>query len=242
ALVATIQASPTGTFSGLVLTVPAGVPDGAYSVNAVGTISNAQVTATLTVQSSSHAVGAGVSLSPTAALKGARVQVSGAGFVPGELVLITINSVVLASIAADAGGAFVNAGFTIPSNVGPGSVSVVAFGATSQRMASTVLDVLAAPVAAPARIAISPGSTVPGGSVTIEGSGFQGREIILIKVDSAIVLSPTADANGTFSVTYVARLGLGGHTVVATGAASQRTVSTTLAIGRPVMVGMSSCG
>ena len=237
-LISSVPASPLGSFSGVVLNIPAGTPNGAYSVAAVGATSNTSATATLTVQTTAPTVSAGVSLNPTAALRGATIRASGAGFVPGELVLITINSVVLASVAADGAGGFANLSFVVPSNLGIGPVSVVAFGSTSQRIANALLTVLAAPVASPARVSVAPGSTIPGGSVTITGSGFQGHEIILIKVDAGIVMSPTAGGDGSFSATYLARLGLGSHTILAVGATSQRSATTSLEIGRPVMVGM----
>ncbi|HVC79355.1 MAG TPA: hypothetical protein VNL35_02495, partial [Chloroflexota bacterium] len=119
-----------------------------------------------------------------------------------------------------------------------GPVSVAAFGSTSQRIANAVLTILAAPVAAPAEIRVAPGSTIAGGQVTITGSGFQAHEIILLKVDGAIALSPTTGGDGSFSVSYTAKLGLGRHSATATGASSQRTATTYLVVGRPVMVGM----
>ncbi|MGH2408988.1 MAG: hypothetical protein ACRDGS_01340, partial [Chloroflexota bacterium] len=200
--------------------------------------SNASATAALSVQTTVPTVSAGVSLSPIAALRGTRIVASGAGFVPGELVLITINSVVLASVTADAAGAFVSAGFAVPTDLGIGPVSVTAFGSTSQRIATAVLTVVAAPVAAPPGVQVAPGSTISGGQVTITGRGFKAHEIVLLRVDGAIVFSPTAGGDGSFSVAYTARLGLGRHAVVATGASSQRSATAYLDVGRPVMVGM----
>ncbi len=200
-LISSVPASPVGAFSGIVLNIPAGTPNGAYSVSAVGATSNTSASAILTVQTASPTVSAGLSLNPVAALRGATIRASGAGFVPGELVLITISSVVLASVTADGAGAFANQGFVVPGNLGIGPVSVAAFGATSQRIADAVLTVLPAAIAAPARVSVAPGGTIPGGAVTITGRGFQGHEIILIKVDSAIVLTPTAGGDGSFSAT-----------------------------------------
>ncbi|HXT36496.1 MAG TPA: hypothetical protein VN837_13050 [Chloroflexota bacterium] len=237
-LISTVLASPLGAFSGVVVAIPVGTPNGGYTVSAVGATSNTTATAALTVQTTVPTVSAGVSLSPAAALRGARILASGAGFVPGELVLITINSVVLASVTADAAGSFANAGLVVPTDLGIGPVSVAAFGSTSQRIADTVLTVLAAPVAAPAEIRVAPGSTIVGGQVTITGSGFKAHEIILLKVDGAVALSPTAGGDGSFSVSYTAKLGLGQHAVTATGASSQRAVTAYLVVGRPVMVGM----
>lgn len=237
-LIGTVLASPQGAFSGVVVDVPAGSPNGRYTVSAVGATSNTTATGSLIVQTTVPTVSAGVSLNPTAALRGGRIVASGAGFVPGELVLITINSVVLASVTADTAGAFVNAGFAVPADLGVGPVSVAAFGSTSQRIANAVLTVLAAPAAAPAEVQVAPGSTISGGQVTITGRGFRAHEIILLKVDGAIALSPTTGSDGAFSVSYTAKLGLGRHAVVAAGASSQRSATTYLAVGRPVMVGM----
>ncbi len=237
-LITGLVAGPGGTFGGYVLTLPAGTAPGAYSVTATGATSNAQASATLTVKASASSTSVGLSLSPPAGLKGAKINASGVGFVPGELVLITVNSVVAASVTADAGGSFVNLGFIVPTSLGKGPAAVLAFGSTSNRTAGAVLTVLAAAPPAQARLGITPGATSPSGKVTLSGTGFQAHEIVLIKVDGAFALSPTADAAGAFRVIYTANLGLGSHAVTALGAVSERSARATLVIGRPVQAGM----
>jgi hypothetical protein len=237
-LITGIVAGPGGTFGGYVLTLPAGTAPGAYTVAAVGATSNVQASATLTVKTAASAGSVGLSLSPPAALKGAKISASGVGFVPGELVLITINSVVVTSVTADAGGSFVNLGFTVPATLGKGPAAVLAFGSTSNRTGSAVLTVLATAPRAPARLALTPGATSPNGKVAVTGSGFQAHEIVLIKVDGGFALSPTADATGAFHATYTANLDIGSHAVIAQGAVSERTARATLVIGRPVQAGM----
>ncbi len=237
-LVTGIVAGSAGTFGGYVLSLPTGTAPGIYTVTAVGATSNAQASATLTLNASASSTSVGLSLSPPSGLKGAKVHASGVGFVPGELVLITVNSVVVASVTADAGGSFVNAGVTIPATLAKGPVAVVAFGATSNRTSSAVFTVLAAAAPAPARLGITPGATSPNGKVTLVGSGFRAREIVLIKIDGAFALSSHADATGAFRLSYSANLGLGSHSVVAQGAGSERTARATLVVGRPVQAGM----
>jgi large repetitive protein len=237
-LITGIIAGSGGTFGGYVLTLPTGTAPGAYTITAVGATSNAQASATLNVRASPSSTSAGLSLSPSSGLKGARITASGVGFVPGELVLITINGAVAASATADAGGSFVNVGFTVPTMLGRGPVAVLAFGATSNRTSSAVLTVLGAPPPAPARLEITPGATSTNRKVTLVGSGFRAHEIVLIKVDGAFALSSTANAAGTFRLSYTTKLGLGSHTVIAQGAASERSARAVLVIGRPVQAGM----
>lgn len=237
-LVASMVADGSGTFGGYVLTLPAGTAPGAYSVTAAGATSNAQASAALTVIATAPSATAALSLNPRAALRGSRVEASGVGFVPGELVLITVNSAVVASATADAGGAFVRAGFVVPAALGKGPAAVLAFGSTSRRSAAAVLTVLAVPTSAPARLAISPAETVPSGRVTLSGSGFKAHEIILVRIDGAFAFSKTADAGGAFRIGYTASLGYGTHTLAAEGASSERKATATLVIGRPAQAGM----
>ncbi|MDT0117070.1 LamG-like jellyroll fold domain-containing protein [Microbacterium sp. PRF11] len=85
-----------------------------------------------------------------------------------------------------------------------------------------------------AQIDTSADSVVQGGTVTVTGTGFAANEKIALELHSDVLVlgEATTDAAGAFSqtVTVPATAPVGDHEVVATGADSARTASTSLAV------------
>ena len=118
-----------------------------------------------------------------------------------------------------------------------------------------LVALVAAPAAAQYDFTVSPGDVVPGGSVTVSGSGCQPGETVTITLtqvaatkavgDSVVIATATTDANGAFTITFVVpegtavgsytltancgghQVGVGDLNVVAPGTATTTPGSTT---------------
>jgi hypothetical protein len=86
----------------------------------------------------------------------------------------------------------------------------------------------------------SPGTALPGQSLTIGGSGWAAGEIVVVRLDGALIMAPTANSAGAFSGRYTVRVGVGRHTITASGGRSGRSAAASLAVVRPVQVGIGA--
>jgi hypothetical protein len=231
-------ADTTGAFSGDILTIPANFPPGTYNVVARGATSGAQASATLVVQPAAPTITAGISASPSQVTAGSGVSMSGTGFSGGEQVRISLNNALVLVATANADGSFVNAAFTISRSAPPGRYGISATGAASGRVATTVVTVVAPPTVA--SVYASSGTVQPGQTLTIGGSGWDVGEIVVVRLDGALIMAPTANAAGNFSGRYTVGVGVGRHTITASGGRSGRSAAASLTVARPVQVGIGA--
>ncbi|HEV2583634.1 MAG TPA: hypothetical protein VGT44_22425 [Ktedonobacteraceae bacterium] len=149
---------------------------------------------------------------------GATAQVSGGGFLPNETVNLTWNIGSLGTqkagvaVAGYDGSVFSN--ITMPSLPHGVQASLVATGLISGLTASTLV------VESPA-IYSTPTQSVVGTSVKVQGGGFGSNEHVQVLFQNKPVASPTTNAKGAFSATFVvpttAQTGYQTNGIIATG-------------------------
>ena len=86
--------------------------------------------------------------------------------------------------------------------------------------------------AAKAAASVSPASILPGGRLTVSGTGFRPDESVAISLDGAQLTTLPTDRIGAFSYSWntAASIKVGTHTVTLTGALSNRTVSAKVSV------------
>ncbi|HVA88867.1 MAG TPA: hypothetical protein VNL71_03405 [Chloroflexota bacterium] len=233
---ATITADGAGALNNSGVTIPAGTQAGTYSIVAVGLTSNRTANAPLQVTAPT----ATLSANPTTFAPDDSVQVSGANFVPGEVVNIVLaatsgsGSVVLGQVNANSAGAFGPAKLQIPFGIPAGSLQLVATGQTSKRQATVAVT---ANVSA-ATLTVAPTSTKPGQIVVATGTHFQPGEAVtldLVSLSSSVrVGNATASSAGDFTsgnLTIPANTPEGTVTLVATGSTSHLSATAQLSVG-----------
>jgi large repetitive protein len=197
----TATANSQGGFSATVI-VP-NAPAAVYSIGARGASSGTFFAATYTVKLS-------FLFSPNNGPQGATVSASGTGFASGESVTLywsctakpCTGSPVLATVVADAGGAFSNVQFTVPTNAQAGVVKVGVLGTTNFVTVNFTVT---------ATLIIVPGSGAHGSAAKVSGTGFEPSAAITVSWNcsaascpSPVTLAtPTTDANGDFSAVSV---------------------------------------
>jgi len=145
----------------------------------------------------------GVILSQTSGKMGAQVNITGTGFDAGRTLAITLGSMPLRSTTTDASGSFSDR-FTVP-QMDVGSYNLNASDGTN--MASIAFAVTSS-------FNISPTTGYVGSTVTIKGGGYNG--LVTIKYDDDIVANAIANADGSFSTTFVVPASIHGyHTITA---------------------------
>jgi hypothetical protein len=137
---------------------------------------------------------------------GASMPISGNGFNSGAAVIIKHDNQQLASTVADNSGAFA-VNITIPPSP-PGDFKVIA----SDGVNSVSFNIAVTPSA---KTSIASGYV--GTEIVVSGSAFPPSGKITINYDSSAVAGTTADANGSFSVSFKAPASKGGtHIIEAT--------------------------
>jgi hypothetical protein len=137
-----------------------------------------------------------LAVSPLTTWPAQRVTVTGLAFAPGEAVDIywgNIDAPALATATASGTGSFVTS--LVAPQVISGTYAVIAVGHSGHH-ASTRLQIKAG-------LALTPASGLPGTTVRVVGSGFQGGEAVAVWWDTPTVLvgKTTASATGSFSGT-----------------------------------------
>ncbi|HEY8282848.1 MAG TPA: DUF5719 family protein [Chloroflexota bacterium] len=224
----TAHVHANGDFS-LSVVVPANTPQGTVSVVATGTTSHLSV---------SHPISVGAlpaTLKTSGTVKaGGTVAVAGTGFIPGEAVNFQlrggkISSLALGSVIADTAGKVTVAHLVIPSLVPAGTYSMVAYGQTSGRSATSTLAVQAPPAAAPILSVLGgvpgPGGSYlvsPGGLAEIAGSNFPAHARVTIALVAAgkataltVVTASSTGALGPYGVTLPANTVAGAYSLEA---------------------------
>ncbi|GAC1467369.1 MAG: hypothetical protein NVS2B16_17260 [Chloroflexota bacterium] len=244
----TAQTNGAGSFS-TALPVPAGALVAKVTVVAKGP--HAQAGSTLNVVR----LAASLSIQPNPASPGQTVTISGAGLSAGVSVTLTAviplfgggTRTVSATVGTNGQGQY-TAQLRIPRHAASGPITVTARSAHGQRSVQLQVGHI------PSRITISPASTVPGGSVTISGSGYNAGARIDINVTvrthsgaaQALPLTATTNGNGQFSVVLQlpATVAGGVYTVAAKSAASGRVRTAQITVAKlvPSIVAVPTTG
>jgi hypothetical protein len=129
-LVKTFTTSAQGTFSNVGLTIPTNSPYGKATISLVGTRSNRKAATTVQI---TKVIGAGMTVAPTVAHRGASMTVTGHGFVAHETVLIYLRGTLVQAVTADKNGNFGRTKFTVPGSMHTGVTTLKLVGAQSGR-------------------------------------------------------------------------------------------------------------
>ncbi len=172
---------------------------------------------------------AALAVAPSTTNRGGIVDVSGAGFAPREIVVVTLKGVRAAVARADRNGLLPATGISVPYALTPGSYTVAATGVTSKRTATATVTVQQLTPT----IAISASSATPGAREIVRGAGFGRRERVTLSLNGAALETLPAvitTTNGAFTATFVVpRILLqGSNTVSAIGNRSRINALTGL--------------
>ena len=169
--------------------LPFAATSATYTATGVTTATPSTVTIGLS------AFNAGLTLSAYYAQGGSAETISGAGYVPGESVVVTWDGAAVSTITADTMGNF-SLPTTVPYADG-GNKKVVATGSTSMATASTTFT------QATIYVSLQLGSYAgaPGTAVTFVGTGYMPGETVDITTDriTGIVAHFKADSSGSFT-------------------------------------------
>lgn len=232
-----VQTATNGVFR-FTYTVPVDIPAGSYLLRGTGLISHISGYARLIVS----VLTATVEARPASVTPGADIRVSGTGFLPGEVVTITVinpsgsAAFTLGQAHVDAAGAFASAALRMPFGVAAGRQNIVVTGQRSNRQASTSVTV----GVQAATLQVTPSVVKPGTRLTVTGAHFQPHEAVsidLVTLNGTIHLgSSRTTATGSFGVggLPVPRSAPSGtFSVVATGATSHLSATAQIRVVAP---------
>ncbi len=230
-----VTASSTGSFGPLHELLSPSTPLGDYTVLAQGQSSGQYASQPLSIglqaaTPSPTAVPMALTLTPGTVVVGGQVSVAGAGFAPGEQIVVKLGDSPGATTLVGPDGSFSGYVFTVATSMSPGTYALTVTGQSSGRVASAALTLQAAQ----AGITISPATAAPGGRVVVAGSGFVGGETISVAVKGAIVQHAVVSASGSFDgVAFAVPAGLApGDYVVSVQGTSGRTATATLTVAQ----------
>lgn len=210
-----------GAFGPIPFTVPLGTTAGQHMITM-------RTSAGHTVASAAVAISvapAALILTPVSGVAGGSVQVTGAGFLPGETVHVLLGTSVLAAPVANAGGQM-SAVVTLPQTLTAGTVTLRAVGQISQLAASAVLTIPAPSVS------LSHASILPGLTLTVTGRNFAAHEAVVVALGGTPLATVMADGSGGFVVNLTVPVAqtAGAAEVAATGQIGQQVARANLAI------------
>ncbi len=228
--VGTVTTSSTGTFTKSI-TVPSSAAVGSHTITATGGTSKI-------VESGKYSVLAinSLSISPTSALPGAVITVSGAGYNATETVTIKLGSTTIGT-ATTSSGAF-SVSVTIPLTMVPGTYTMTGTGATSGHVDSASFT-----VNAPITLTLSKTYGLPGTIITVSGSGYAAAESVVIKLGSTQIGTATT-VSGAFSASVTIPLTTlpGTYSITATGVTSGHVDQAPFKVLAPTLVLNPSSG
>jgi hypothetical protein len=153
--------------------------------------------------------------------------VSGAAFQPGENVIIQFRGTEVADTTEVGTDGSFSYSVLVPSQVTPGYHTVAAIGSTGD---SAVTTTFVNPGGC-ARLDLSPDVLKPGGTTIANGNGCAPGSNVTITIDSRLIASATADAQGAFSANVTPDKSFSGEqTVKATCGANQLATLLTLEV------------
>ncbi len=172
---ATATVAEDGTFSAS-LTVPAGYPQGAATLSAVGSVSDTPASAEITVAAAGPA---SISTDP-AVSQGGTTQVAGTNFKPGENVVLTLPAdapaaAVTVNAVADPAGNF-SVPFEVPKNHPTGPSFTLTAAGDADSTASTTFEITKGDWAI--SVTAAPSAVPQGASTSVAGTGFAAGETV----------------------------------------------------------------
>jgi hypothetical protein len=145
-----------------------------------------------------------ISLLPSSGPIGAEVTVTGTGFGANKVVTIRFLEEHVRTSATDVAGSFLDS-FVVPQNES-GNYQVSASDGVAT--ANSIFTITTS-------VGLEPNTGHVGTLITVNGTGFTGA--VTIQYDGEIVATTTADANGTFSLSFAAPKSGHGHHAVLVG-------------------------
>lgn len=145
-----------------------------------------------------HPIRPGIGLLPNWAYPGAVAHVNGTSFVPREIVLIYFRGRLVQAVTADRNGRFFRASFKVPAGTPLGYAPIRLLGSVSGR-ATTALLRVTQPAPRKPVVLVSAATPQRGATVLLHGSGFAGKEIVLVRYRGSLVEAFTTDSHGTFA-------------------------------------------
>jgi hypothetical protein len=231
----------SGNLPGVSVTIP-NVTGGNYQIVATDGVNRA---------STGFSVPSSLTLSPTSGATGSGVTVTGTGFFENESIIIGWdqpgNQLPPTNLTANGNGGF-STNVNVPSGASNGNHTVFATGVSSRFALNATFNVNGTNNVGGANLTLSPGSGPVGTTTTVSlnGTGFNASEQVNLAVDGGGVSSVTSDGNGNFSTTVQmsSSLGVGAHTISATGASSGHSASVTFFVtaGGRAQAAASACG
>ncbi len=213
-----VTTDANGAFSGVAWTVPAGYSAGDTVSFTATDVSGSLSTATVTIVAPA--------LSATDAPQGGTVNVTGSGFVPGEVVTITLPGGGTEVVNASDDGT-ISYAWPVPETQAIGNVTFTALG-ESGRTASADATI-SRPAAS---LVASPNPVAPGDTVTLTGGNFAPNETVTLTLPVVCAITGgtpvVADSAGAFTVTCAVNAGVADGTSLnfsATGNGSGRSAT-----------------
>lgn len=215
--IASTTTSASGSFSGVALALPLSLSNTVATVSAVGAVSNAAVSAGITVGQ----LYPSIAPSTWYTSPGTIISVTGSGFAPGEAVAVNAGAS-HASTTADAQGNFLLNNFALPTTGGV-TVPLTALGARSGASASVGIFL----TGFNPWITLSTYWAQGGSPLTISGQGFAPNEAVGFTSGGKTLASTTAGADGSLTLnTQVPFAPAGAVTLTLLGATSNTPAST----------------
>ncbi len=179
-----------------------------------------------------HAASPTISVNPSSVAVNGSFALSGSGFVPGQTLVIKLDSSTLSSgVVTDRAGNFGPTTYTAPAGITSGAHTLSADSIDNQLLASTALQVTAQSVT----LLLTPTGGAPGAQILAGGSGFTANEPVSIALGATVLANTTANAQGQISVslTLPRHLPVGPNTMVATGSTSHMSGNAVYMVAAP---------
>jgi hypothetical protein len=199
---------------------------GVHTVTATGA-SGRVGSSQFTVVAQGVTTSASIVLSIQQAQRGSKVYVSGAGFQPGEMVLIRFRGVIVQYARVDVNGRFAGARCVVPGYTPFGVATIEVRGQQSGRIATSTLLISPAPQTVHAQIQVYSTTVHRGGLIKVYGQHFFARELVLVLFRGVLVGQMRTGGAGDFgSVQFqiANNCPYGFFPLVVTGTQSNRSV------------------
>uniref|UniRef100_UPI0006A771F5 choice-of-anchor G family protein n=1 Tax=Leucobacter japonicus TaxID=1461259 RepID=UPI0006A771F5 len=166
--------------------------------------------------------------SPNPVEQGGVVTLTGGGFTAGEDVTVTFPDATATTVTAQPDGS-ISTTWDVPADYAIGAAAFSAVGATSGLTATAETEVVAA---SDATLEATPDPVEQGGTVTLNGDGFDGDEDVTVTLPDGTTTTVTAEADGSFTTTWdvPANFPVGPANFSATGVTSGATATASVEV------------
>ena len=228
----TIASDGSGNFSASIAVPSAAQPNSVLRVVALGEISHVFAVEPFNVIATpDHAT---IVAQTASAAQNTRALVDGSGFAPNEQVSLFLGQTASASqTVTDQNGAFSGGSLAVPTSLGTGAHSLIAYGLSSKRFAQGTVNIVPPVPAAPASLTADRTSVNPGSLVQLRGGNFAPGETVRITLGSTLLLSLKCGSTGQFGpvgVTIPTTTTAGSYTLTAMGTVSNASATVTMTI------------